>query len=843
MNKTVEYKKFQQASIEAIYKHYEVYNNKRALCADEAGLGKTYIARGVIEKLAYKKIEDIGISEYKISLKNWARNFYKEMNDKDTKLKFSGGGIGHIRVLAIKTFISKIAKKEIELECGRKANLCKLFKECIEIAIEDLSNPDKIIEFLKALIDLYTFAQEHNSNKEESKWKTPLQLPEAYRVLYVCCNLAIADQNTKKLVPLKQRSYISAKDKPDRLSTLGYYIEKYPTPYIEILPITATIIGSNTLGTKNEKKILAEDNLKDEPSIREKAEKESLEKWNPDLIIFDEFQNFGDMIHLIEMDDDKFNKYLDQLASNLDADGEENSNEDEKKQLEKSLKNRKRALERYRKICKQFQDKKMLFLSASPFHKTELIDNSSNINQLELKQLLDFLKPNSSKKYNNAIMQKNYQDVERILYEECGIFRNERIQLMKKNNMAYHIIQCSGSGLLERAVENGNGIGKRATGIINTTPRFEDVKTIYSHVYYSTSRMSRIGQYTSLNITHSRYERLKDIIYAVNEDDVTETDCKYEMNADEMRKLLWIPPVRTNTRLGGVFAKYISFSKSLVFSNLLVTPYSVCTALNDEIGNQSLKMDNKVKGEVRSWLCDNIFEEEETADSFLSYLEANGKAAFEGKLTTNNIIKYCKDGALKDVIVEYMALGYMEKDIRDLFYDKSKNINKYCRFAYDMKMEDLEVSTSKTSIRKSFNSPFYPFVLMTTSIGSEGLDFHLYCNRLIHYTLPTNVAQLEQKNGRIDRKNSLAQRKWWATLPNEYYLNQHKESLENNSGGMIPDWDAGENNLHYFFLYTKFTREKEKLDMLLKEKEKYRKTIGVNMVLEEDTFNLCPYLR
>ena len=49
MNKTVEYKKFQQASIEAIYKHYEVYNNKRALCADEAGLGKTYIARGEIE--------------------------------------------------------------------------------------------------------------------------------------------------------------------------------------------------------------------------------------------------------------------------------------------------------------------------------------------------------------------------------------------------------------------------------------------------------------------------------------------------------------------------------------------------------------------------------------------------------------------------------------------------------------------------------------------------------------------------------------------------------------------------------------------------------------------------
>ncbi len=35
-----------------------------------------------------------------------------------------------------------------------------------------------------------------------------------------------------------------------------------------------------------------------------------------------------------------------------------------------------------------------------------------------------------------------------------------------------------------------------------------------------------------------------------------------------------------------------------------------------------------------------------------------------------------------------------------------------------------------TGLRDAFNSPFRPFVLATTSIGQEGLDFHLYCYRV-----------------------------------------------------------------------------------------------------------------
>lgn len=54
-------------------------------------------------------------------------------------------------------------------------------------------------------------------------------------------------------------------------------------------------------------------------------------------------------------------------------------------------------------------------------------------------------------------------------------------------------------------------------------------------------------------------------------------------------------------------------------------------------------------------------------------------------------------------------------------------------------------------VRDAFNSPFRPFVLATTSVGQEGLDFHPYCYRVYHWNLPGNPVDLEQREGRIHR--------------------------------------------------------------------------------------------
>jgi hypothetical protein len=45
-------------------------------------------------------------------------------------------------------------------------------------------------------------------------------------------------------------------------------------------------------------------------------------------------------------------------------------------------------------------------------------------------------------------------------------------------------------------------------------------------------------------------------------------------------------------------------------------------------------------------------------------------------------------------------------------------------------------------VRRSFNSPFWPHILATTSVGQEGLDFHPWCSRVVHWDLPSNPLDL-----------------------------------------------------------------------------------------------------
>jgi len=63
------------------------------------------------------------------------------------------------------------------------------------------------------------------------------------------------------------------------------------------------------------------------------------------------------------------------------------------------------------------------------------------------------------------------------------------------------------------------------------------------------------------------------------------------------------------------------------------------------------------------------------------------------------------------------------------------------------------------TVQKAFNSPFRPFILASTSIGQEGLDFHPYCHVVYHWNLPSNPVDLEQREGRVHRYKGHAIRK------------------------------------------------------------------------------------
>jgi Helicase conserved C-terminal domain len=66
-------------------------------------------------------------------------------------------------------------------------------------------------------------------------------------------------------------------------------------------------------------------------------------------------------------------------------------------------------------------------------------------------------------------------------------------------------------------------------------------------------------------------------------------------------------------------------------------------------------------------------------------------------------------------------------------------------------MKDDELSSRPDDVRQSFNSPFWPHVITTTSVGQEGLDFHYWCRTVVHWDLCSSPVELEQREGRVQR--------------------------------------------------------------------------------------------
>lgn len=62
-------------------------------------------------------------------------------------------------------------------------------------------------------------------------------------------------------------------------------------------------------------------------------------------------------------------------------------------------------------------------------------------------------------------------------------------------------------------------------------------------------------------------------------------------------------------------------------------------------------------------------------------------------------------------------------------------------------------------VQMAFNSPFWPMVLASTSIGQEGIDFHWWCHSVVHWNLPANPVDFEQREGRVHRFKGHAVRK------------------------------------------------------------------------------------
>ncbi|MGI8520838.1 MAG: helicase-related protein [Actinomycetota bacterium] len=113
--------------------------------------------------------------------------------------------------------------------------------------------------------------------------------------------------------------------------------------------------------------------------------------------------------------------------------------------------------------------------------------------------------------------------------------------------------------------------------------------------------------------------------------------------------------------------------------------------------------------------------------------------------------------------VPYAVDHIVDNDGDGLAIDRRRMRGRFALRFGDDRTED-ELDSARTShVRTAFNSPFWPFILATTSVGQEGLDFHLYCHAVVHWNLPANPVDMEQREGRVHRYKGHAVRKNLAT--------------------------------------------------------------------------------
>lgn len=150
---------------------------------------------------------------------------------------------------------------------------------------------------------------------------------------------------------------------------------------------------------------------------------------------------------------------------------------------------------------------------------------------------------------------------------------------------------------------------------------------------------------------------------------------------------------------------------------------------------------------------------------------------------------------------------------------------------------ESESSIHPDTVRRAFNSPFWPWVLVTTSVGQEGLDFHRYCHQIVHWNVPVSPVELEQREGRVRRFLSHGVRKnlatehagaaWTARDPWVAIRDAGAErSREQGQSAFSPEWVYGEDRVKATVLVPPFSRDAAHWERVRKRRVYYRLALG-----------------
>jgi len=266
-------------------------------------------------------------------------------------------------------------------------------------------------------------------------------------------------------------------------------------------------------------------------------------------------------------------------------------------------------------------------------------------------------------------------------------------------------------------------------------------------------------------------------------------------------------------------------------------------------------------------IFNNVQYSSDLGDSFVSLFNKQESVSIIDKLYQKpeayyeNVFAYCVEGNLQAVLDEFAyVIGKKDEQLlkamkaafidtvpiqirtQDNFKEHSQ-VRVRTHFATGYFNPSISDKTAQRTenIRTAFNSPFRPFVLATTSIGQEGLDFHSYSRRIMHWNIPSNPVDLEQREGRINRylchaiRQNIALSRFgkieykkdiWSEM-----FTQASLELKGENSDLVPFWILPEslpirNKIERIVPMYPFSQDKVKYDHLISVLSLYRLTLG-----------------
>ncbi|MCB9610789.1 MAG: hypothetical protein H6716_29665, partial [Polyangiaceae bacterium] len=188
----------------------------------------------------------------------------------------------------------------------------------------------------------------------------------------------------------------------------------------------------------------------------------------------------------------------------------------------------------------------------------------------------------------------------------------------------------------------------------------------------------------------------------------------------------------------------------------------VLTSLLREVGEVHEATEGKIVSVVRRFLrtpsfLARFYPVDDGPNSIARALEAKDASGIRLDDKLRGFCRMLIERATEDERSRYLeALDRIQTGQR---YGRDDDTHGKVRLLPNVRLANGETAQdSRQRLLLSFNTPFFPEVLVASSVLAEGVDLHLDCRHIIHHDLCWNPSTLEQRTGRVDRLGAKAEK-------------------------------------------------------------------------------------